>query len=62
MKINVKIFCGRDDVPAYAKLYKQSIEEAARNCRYAFFDRISKNNKITLKYVYIKGKALIFIK
>lgn len=45
-KINVKIFCGRDDVPAYAKLYKQSIEEAARTCRYAFFDRISKNNKI----------------
>ncbi len=45
-KYNVKIFCGRDDVPAHSKTYKLSIEEAARNCRYAFFDRICSKNTV----------------
>ena len=45
-RINIKLFCGRDDVPSYARIYKLSIEEAARDCRYAFFERVSKNNKI----------------
>ncbi len=38
--LGIKIYCGRDDVPAYAKLCKMSLEEAARECRYSFFDRI----------------------
>ncbi len=38
--IGVKIFCGRDDVPAYAAAYRKSVEEAARECRYAFFTRV----------------------
>lgn len=38
--LGIKIFCGRDDVPAYAALYGKSVEEAARECRYAFFSRI----------------------
>ena len=38
--IGVKIFCGRDDVPAYAAMYHKSVEEAARECRYAFFTRV----------------------
>lgn len=44
-KIGIKLYCGRDDVPAYARLNKISMEDAARQCRYAFFERIySKNN------------------
>ena len=39
-RLGIKIFCGRDDVPAYAALYGKSVEEAARECRYAFFSRI----------------------
>ncbi len=38
--LGVKIFRGRDDVPEYAKYYKLSLEEAARDCRYAFFKRV----------------------
>ena len=44
--LGVKIYCGRDDVPAYAKLNKLSLEEAARKCRYAFFERMCKRNNI----------------
>ncbi len=39
-RIGVKIYCGRDDVPSYAGYKKLSLEEAARECRYAFFARI----------------------
>ncbi len=39
-KMQIKLYCGRDDVPEYAKLHKMSIEEAARKCRYAFFERV----------------------
>ena len=45
-ELGVKLFCGRDDVPSYAKLYKKSPEEAARECRYSFFDRILSKNMI----------------
>ncbi len=38
--LGVKIFCGRDDVPMFAKVNKISLEDAARRCRYAFFERI----------------------
>ncbi len=38
--LGIKIYCGRDDVPAYAHLYGLSVEEAARECRYSFFERI----------------------
>lgn len=36
----IKIYCGRDDVPQYASLKKMSVEQAARECRYAFFERV----------------------
>lgn len=39
-RIGVKIYCGRDDVPSYAAYKKLSTEEAARECRYAFFERL----------------------
>ncbi len=39
--LGIRIYCGRDDVPANARFHKLSLEEAARNCRYAFFKRIS---------------------
>ncbi len=45
-KYKIKIYCGRDDVPAHAKTYKLSIEEAARNCRYAFFERVCSKNTV----------------
>ena len=40
-ELSVEIYCGRDNVPAFAKLNKMSLEEAARDRRYAFFERIS---------------------
>ncbi|MBO5869951.1 MAG: tRNA lysidine(34) synthetase TilS [Clostridia bacterium] len=43
---NIKIFCGRDDVPAYASRYNIGIEEAARSCRYAFFERICSKDTV----------------
>ncbi len=44
--LGIKIYCGRDDVPLYAKTEKKSIEEAARECRYSFFQRISEKKNI----------------
>ncbi len=38
--LGIKLYCGRDDVPSFAKLNKLSLEEAARECRYSFFSRI----------------------
>ena len=39
-KLNIELFCGRDDVANYCKSKQKSIEEGARECRYAFFDRV----------------------
>ncbi len=44
--LSVKLFCGRDDVPSFARTYKMSLEEAARECRYSFFRRILEKNDI----------------
>ena len=44
--LNVKLYCGRDDVPLYAKTYKLSTEDAARQCRYLFFKRVLEKNNI----------------
>lgn len=44
--LGIKLYCGRDDVPAFARLNKMSLEEAARACRYAFFERISSKSNI----------------
>lgn len=45
-RLNRKIYCGRDNVPEYARLHKVGIEQAARECRYSFFDRILKKDNI----------------
>ena len=45
-KYGVKLYRGRDDVPAYATLNKLSLEAAARECRYNFFERICKKYNI----------------
>ncbi len=45
-KLNIKIFRGRHDVPEYAKYYKLSMEEAARDCRYAFFKRVCERDSV----------------
>lgn len=45
-KLSVKLYCGRDDVPMYAKTFKLSLEDAGRKCRYAFFERILEKNDI----------------
>lgn len=42
----ITIYCGRDDVPAYAEYYGKTLEEAARECRYAFFQRVLSKNHI----------------
>lgn len=44
--LGITIYCGRDDVPAYAKYYGKTLEEAARECRYAFFQRVLLKNHI----------------
>ncbi len=44
--LDIEIYCGRDDVPAYAALKKMSLEEAARDRRYAFFKRIYSKKKV----------------
>ncbi len=43
-ELNIKLHVGRDDVPAYARINKLSIEAAARECRYAFFKRLYDRN------------------
>ncbi len=45
-ELGVEIYCGRDDVPAYAALQKMTIEEAARDRRYAFFKRMYEKKKV----------------
>lgn len=45
-KLNRKIYCGRDNVPEYASFHKIGIEQAARECRYAFFDRILNKDSV----------------
>ncbi len=45
-ELNVDIYCGRDDVPAFAAMKKMTIEEAARDRRYAFFYRICEKRKV----------------
>lgn len=44
--LDIEIYCGRDDVPAFASLNKMSLEEAARDRRYAFFKRIYMKKKV----------------
>lgn len=39
-KLGITLYRGRDDVPGYAKFNKLSLEDAARKCRYAFFERV----------------------
>ncbi len=70
--LGVKLYCGRDDVPAYSGLHKLSLEAAARECRYAFFDRILAKNDVdycltahtmnddaeTLLYNLIRGSGM----
>lgn len=45
-ELQIELFVGRDDVPAYAILYKKTLEEAARECRYLFFSRVYSKNAI----------------
>lgn len=44
--LNIPLTVKRIDVPAYAQEKKQSLEEAARDIRYAEFDKHCKGNKI----------------
>lgn len=45
-RLGVKIFVLKVDVPAYAQEHKLSVETAARELRYEFFDRIMRENNI----------------
>ena len=45
-KYSIELFLGRDNVPAYAIHNKKSLEEAARECRYSFFERICSKNSV----------------
>lgn len=44
--IGIELYCGRDDVSAYCKANGKSLEEGARECRYAFFDRVIKKRSV----------------
>ncbi len=44
--LGVKLFRGWHDVPEYAKYYKMSLEEAARDCRYSFFNRVCEKDGV----------------
>ncbi len=44
--LNIPFFLGKDDVPKYAKLRKLSLEEAARDCRYSYFNRLIENKSV----------------
>ena len=45
-RLGIKLFVLKEDVPAYAEKHKLSIETAARQVRYEFFDRIMRENNI----------------
>lgn len=47
-KLGVEFFSLRADVPAIAKETKESVETAARNLRYSFFEKIMRENNIPL--------------
>ena len=47
-KLGIEIFVLRRDVPAYAKECGKSVETAARDVRYEFFDSVMKQNGISL--------------
>ena len=47
-RLGVKIFVLKVDVPAYAQKHKLSVETAARELRYEFFDRIMRENNIRI--------------
>lgn len=47
-KLGIEIFVLRRDVPAYAKECGKSVETAARDVRYEFFDRVMRENGIPL--------------
>lgn len=44
--LGIELFCGADDVPARAKFAGLSIEDAARKCRYEFFERVMEYHNI----------------
>jgi tRNA(Ile)-lysidine synthase len=46
-KYTVSTYCTSVNVSAYSKKYKQSIELAARNLRYRFFERLAKEQSIS---------------
>ena len=45
-RLGIKLFVLKEDVPAYAQAHKLSIETAARQVRYEFFDSIMRENNI----------------
>lgn len=45
-KYSIPTYCTSVNVSAYSKKYKQSIELAARNLRYKFFERIAKEQSV----------------
>lgn len=45
-KYSIPTFCTSANVSAYSKKYKQSIELAARNLRYKFFERLAKEQSV----------------
>jgi tRNA(Ile)-lysidine synthase len=47
-KLGIKIFVLRADVPAIAKERKKSVETAAREIRYEFFDKVMEENSIPI--------------
>lgn len=59
-KMGVPIFVGFADVPQIAKIKKQSIELAARECRYEFFDSLDTDLVATAHTASDNIETLIF--
>ena len=47
-KLGIKLFTSYADIPSISKATSRSVEEAARDARYSFFNEVAENNGFSL--------------